>query len=71
MKKLDPIYLDLLHYTRIEKCEDRSPNKSGNHPFFSISSHNHEKPHKTYSALHEAFRDGNNRVMEQLMQYMA
>lgn len=70
MKKLDPIYLDLLHYTRIEKCESNSLNKSGNHAFFSISSHN-EKPHKTWSALHEAFRDGNNRVMEQLMQYMA
>ena len=47
MKKLDPIYLDLLHYTRIEKCEESSQHNKSNHPFFSISSHTHDKPHKT------------------------
>lgn len=70
MKKLDPTYLDLLHYTKIENNGESIVNGISKHRFFGGGS-TIEQVRKTHSALHEAFRDGNNRVVEAIMMYMA
>ena len=67
--EIDPIYLEVLHYTRQEKIEgieDEEVNL-----LEVIGGGGSKKDYETHSALHAAFKDGNNRVVDSILQKMS
>jgi len=66
--EIDPIYLEVLHYTRQEKIEDQDEEVN---LLDVIGRNSHKKEYETHSALHEAFKDGNNRVVDSILKKMS
>ena len=66
--EIDPVYLEILHYTRKEKIEN--PDQDVN-LLEIIGGEGSKRDYETHSALHTAFRDGNNMVLDSILQKMS
>ena len=69
MSEIDEVYLEILHYTR-EDTHDQEDEENVN-MFDRLRVGTNKCDIVTKSALHEAVEDGNNRVVDCIMQNMS
>jgi len=71
--EIDPVYLEILHCTRKEKVVDEDGVSQGLLGGMGdmIVGGGVKKDFILHSALHAAFRDGNNRVVDSILQKMS